>query len=155
MLDEEESFLKRNLAKTLILTVVAQWFLWVGFSVFANSSYIGCSNWHGELLPCSIIEVLIYSIPNVLILNLVTVGGAFFAVWALVAGTIAIQEQLAATMRKRLQYIWGGLAMVFLVAIVAKQLFVVYEIRKAAQQMPDQERTVIIKSTKGATTVDP
>lgn len=152
---EQKPFVRRNLARIVGWTLVAQWFIWVGFSAFSDGRYIGCSNWHGEMLPCSAAEVLLYSIPNVLLLNLFTVGVAFVVVFVLVACVIALIDNLKLKRSRWLPAMFAVVLVAFLVAVFSKDLYVRNAAREAAQNVPEQEHIIILRSSGKATVVDP
>lgn len=79
---------RRFLLWSLALTPVVQWFLWVAYGVFAEPDYIVCTSWHGDVAPCSFAKVLIESIINIIILNVLTIGAAFAAVWVTIDGLV-------------------------------------------------------------------
>ena len=151
----EKTFLQRNLRKSVGWTLLVQWMLWVGYSAFSHPDYIGCSNWHGEMSPCSLAEVLFWSIPNVVMLTVVSVGLAFAVPWVWVIGLMALGDSVAPNLAKRAPIIVAGALIAFFAVLVGRSLQLHYDDNKLRRDSDSQKNITIIMPSGKSVIVDP
>lgn len=143
-------------AKAALLTPVTQWLYLVAMSLFSDSSKIGCTNWHGEMFRCSLVEMLIENVYNVILLNVFTLGLALVIAFMMSLAMVFAFQVFVPDAVARSKGFWIGIASALLIIVVGRVVKTTeFSTALHEEKVTPEAPIMLLRGSGGATTVDP
>lgn len=146
--------------RSALLTPVVQWLYLMAMSLFSKPNTIACTNWHGEMMDCTIASALLGNVINVVLLNVLSLGLALVIAFGISMIIVYLIERFLPASIKGSGAFWIGVVCAFAVVVMGRveqirDLRAARYIERSAPASSSGSSRIIIESSRGAKVIDP